>query len=157
MFLVDMNKVFEEFVESRLRRNLAGRLVVDGQRPDRLDLTGSIRIKPDLVFGPVGGGTTYVADSKYKMTADGFAREADYYQILAYTAALGLREGLLIYCQHDDLTPPQTIEVRNLATELRTWAVRLDRSPDHIGEELRMLAEHIVERVAKQNQPRCLS
>ncbi len=147
VFMVDMNKVFEEFVESRLRRYLAGRLVVHGQSPDRLDLAGSIRIKPDLVFKSTVVRTTYVADSKYKVTADGFGREADYYQILAYTAALDLPEGLLIYCQHDATAPPQQVDVRNLDTRLRTWAVRLDRSPDHVEEELRELADHIVERV----------
>ncbi len=52
VFLIDMNKVFEEFVESRLRRYLLGRLIVHGQWPDRLDTDGSVRIRPDLVFGP---------------------------------------------------------------------------------------------------------
>src|SRR5439155_23704977 len=125
VFLVDMNKVFEEFVESRLRRYLVGRLVVHGQWPDRLDVAGSVRIKPDLVFESVARETTYVADSKYKVTADGIGRETDYYQLLAYTAALNLREGLLIYCQHDGNALPQEIEVRHIGVQLRTWAVRL--------------------------------
>jgi 5-methylcytosine-specific restriction enzyme subunit McrC len=72
VFLVDMNKVFEEFVESRLRRYLAGRLVTHGQWPDRLDIEGSVRIKPDLVFESLAREVAYVADSKYKVTADGF-------------------------------------------------------------------------------------
>ena len=59
---------------------------------------------PTLSLGPVAGALTYVADSKYKVTADGFGREAD--QLLACTSALSLPEGLLIYCQHDGSTPP---------------------------------------------------
>jgi len=39
------------------------------------------------------------ADTKYKITADGYGREADYYQILAYTAALGVSR------RHADLLP----------------------------------------------------
>lgn len=148
VFLIDMNKVFEEFVESRLRRYLAGRLLVHGQWPDRLDEAGSVRIRPDLVFASVARETTYVADSKYKVTADGFGREADYYQMLAYAASLNLREGLLIYCQHDGTSPLRQIEVRHLGTRLRTWSVRLDRTPDHVEGELRTLADHIVERIA---------
>lgn len=149
VFLIDMNKVFEEFVESRLKRYLADRLLVHGQWPDRLDLAGSVRIKPDLVFESVGRETSYVADSKYKVTADGFGREADYYQLLAYTASLNLREGLLIYCQHDGTAPPQQVDVRHLGTRLRTWAVRLDRTPGHVEDEMRALADHIVERTAE--------
>jgi 5-methylcytosine-specific restriction endonuclease McrBC regulatory subunit McrC len=107
----------------RLRRYLAGRLAVHLQWWDKLHVNGSVRIKPDLVFGPISGVITYVADTKYKVTADGFGREADYYQILAYASALNLPEGLLIYCQHDGNIPPQQVEVRNLGTRLRTWAV----------------------------------
>lgn len=146
VFLVDMNKVFEEFVESRLRRYLAGRLLVRGQWRDRLDVAGSVRIKPDLIFQSMAGTTVYVADSKYKVTADGFGREDDYYQLLAYTTALGQSEGLLIYCQHDGSAPSQKVEVRNLGTKLQTWAVRLDRTPHHVEEELRMLSDHVVAR-----------
>ena len=146
VFLVDMNKVFEEFVESRLRRYLVGRLAVRGQCPCRLDITGAVRIKPDLVFNSPGRDLMYVADTKYKVTADGYGREADYYQLLAYTAALDLDEGLLIYCQHDGTAPAQQIQVRHLGTRLLTWAVRLDRKPRDVEDEMRTLADHIAER-----------
>jgi 5-methylcytosine-specific restriction enzyme subunit McrC len=149
VFLIDMNKVFEEFVESRLKRYLAGRLLVHGQWPDRLDVAGVVRIKPDLVFESVVREVSYVADSKYKVTADGFGREDDYYQLLAYTASLDLREGLLIYCQHDGTAPPQQVDVRHIGTRLRTWAVRLDRTPRHVEDEMRALADHIVVRAAE--------
>jgi len=39
---------------------------------DRLDVEGSIRIRPDLGFESGGGEATYVADIKYKVTDDGF-------------------------------------------------------------------------------------
>jgi 5-methylcytosine-specific restriction enzyme subunit McrC len=144
VFLVNMNKVFEEFVEARLRRYLADRLDTQGQWHGALDVAGCVRIKPDLVFRLPGSSEIgFVADSKYKVTDDGWAREADYYQLLAYTVALNLHEGLLIYCQHGGTTPPREIEVRSLKTRLRTWAVRLDRTPQHIEAEMRALADAV--------------
>ena len=146
VFLIDMNKAFEDFVASRLTRYLAGHLIVRAQRPERLDTAGQVRIKPDLVFERTPGTTAYIADSKYKITSDGFGREADYYQILAYTSALNAPEGMLIYCQHDGNAPPQQIDVRNLGTRLATWALRLDRTPGHVEQELQALAIQITNR-----------
>src|SRR5207302_407987 len=105
VFLVDMNLVFESFVEFRLTRYLTGRLRVRPQKRDRLDLAGLVRIKPDLVFEDDHRETVYIADTKYKVTADGLGREEDYYQLLAYLAAFNQDEGLLIYCQHDGTAP----------------------------------------------------
>jgi 5-methylcytosine-specific restriction enzyme subunit McrC len=143
VFLVDMNKVFEEFVASRLRRYLHGRLVVHAQYRDQLDDAGSVRIRPDLVFGPAASTACYVADTKYKITADGFGRGADYYQLLAYTSALSLPAGLLIYCQHDGAVPPQQIHIRNIGTRLGTWALRLGGAPRDVEGQLHALADHI--------------
>ena len=146
VFLVDMNVVFESFVESRLTRYLTRRLVVRPQKRDRLDTAGLVHIKPDLVFRNPSRQTVYVADAKYKLTADGLGRETDYYQLLAYLTALDQDEGVLIYCQHDGTAPPTEVVVRHLDKRLRTWAVRLDRSPQHIEHELSRLADHIAER-----------
>lgn len=108
-------------------------------------------MKPDLVFGPMTTANTYVADTKYKVTTTGFGREDDYYQLLAYATALNLPEGLLIYCQDDGIAPPRQIEVLNAGTRLRTWALRLDRTPSHVEEELRALANHVAVRATTIN------
>lgn len=126
-FMADMNQLFEDFVTARLQRALRGRLDVRAQTRPYLDEDKRVQISPDLTFRrdgrPVG-----VADLKYKLvdvvdpdsaegraafdatssvslgshgttgTAGPLARHGDYYQLLAYTAALGLREGTLIYC-----------------------------------------------------------
>jgi hypothetical protein len=84
-----------------------------------------------------------------QITADGLGREEDYYQLLAYLAAFNQDEGLLIYCQHDGTAPAGEVVVRNLHKRLRTWAIRLDRSPQHIEQELAVLADHIVKRALK--------
>jgi 5-methylcytosine-specific restriction enzyme subunit McrC len=146
VFLIAMNKAFEDFVTARLRRYLSAQLLVHPQRRSHLDTAGQVRIKPDLVFERRPGGIAYVADTKYKVTSDGLGREADYYQILAYATALNVPEGLLIYCQHDGTVPPRHVDVRNLGTRLATWAVHLAGTPGHIEEQLQALARHIASR-----------
>lgn len=148
VFLIDMNKAFEDFVASRLTRYLAGQLIVRTQWSEHLDTDEQIMIRPDIIFERRPGMVDYIADSKYKITDDGYGSQADYYQILAYTSALHVPEGMLIYCHHDGSAPPRNIRVRNLGTQLSTWALRLDRTPSHIEQELRALAAHIAQRAA---------
>lgn len=146
VFLLDMNRVFEDFVGSRLRRYLAGRLQVHEQHRDCLDVDGSVSIRPDLLFDTPAGVRAYVADCKYKLSTDGLGRTADYYQLHAYATALNLREGLLIYCRNDGQTPPREVRLRYGGVSLRTWLVRLDEAPAAIEGELRRLAEEITSR-----------
>jgi 5-methylcytosine-specific restriction enzyme subunit McrC len=129
VFLIDMNKAFEDFVTSRLTRYPHGQLHLAPQQPADRDTAAKVQIKPDLTFTHRYGQAAYVADTKYKITSSGYGREADYYQILAYATALGVPEGMLIYCQHDGSTPPRQVQVRNLGTRLTTWPLHLDRDP----------------------------
>ena len=56
------------------------------------------------------GRTRFVADIKYKLTDDSAGgSNADLYQLLAYTTALDLPEGMLIYCLDAD-EPDSEIE-----------------------------------------------
>jgi 5-methylcytosine-specific restriction enzyme subunit McrC len=135
-FLIDMNKVFEDFVSERLARYLTGHLAVAAQRSLPLDTGGQVRIRPDLIFERARGQIVYVADIKYKVTDDGYGREADYYQILAYAATLGIPEGMLIYCQRDGAAPPRDVEVRILGTRLRTWMVDFSGSRTQVERQM---------------------
>ena len=156
VFMVDMNQLFEEFVESRLRWYLRDRLIVHGQLSTRLDVGGAVGIRPDLAFSGPSGPMVYVGDVKYKVTTDGYARDRDYYQLLAYVTAMNLDEGLLGYCQDDGDPPPREIEVRHAGKRLRTWAIRLDGSPQDVETEMRRLADHIADRVRATAQPAVL-
>jgi len=143
-FIVNMNTVFEKFIEARLTHALAGRLAVDPQRRIHLDRAGLVPgIRPDLVMR-TGGVDAFVADTKYKLAAHGFGREADYYQLLAYTAALDLPAGLLIYCRDDGDRPPREIIVGPNGTRLATFSVRLAGRRADIDNEIESLAAEMV-------------
>jgi 5-methylcytosine-specific restriction enzyme subunit McrC len=144
VFLIDMNTAFETFVAARLSRYLAGRLTVCPQQTKPLGHDGTVRIRPDLIFERPAGNAVYVADTKYKITADGYARDADYYQILAYTTALDVPAGMLIYCQRDGEAPPRAITVGAHQTRLDTWALTLSGSPADIEYRLGDLADQII-------------
>ena len=149
-FMVNMNDLFERFVTERLRRCLQGRLLVEGQASDYLDTGRShVEIKPDLRFRHPGSGKVrYVGDIKYKLTKDARGRAADYYQLLAYTTALDLPEGVLIYCRAEGGAPAGEVTVRHGGKRLHVRAVDLTGSPAKVAGELRGLAKWIAERSA---------
>lgn len=143
-FMVNMNDVFEDYVFASLKQRLRGTWEVD-KRKVPLDIAGHMPTEPDLLFTDRLGANALVADSKYKLTSDGRGRNADYYQLLAYCTSLGLRRGVLIYCDTDGNgpTPPRSIQVREARTVLETFRVRLAGSFDDIASEFDRLAQHL--------------
>ena len=165
-FMLDMNELFERFVTERLRRALRSHLDVKSQHSDNLDEDGTVAIQPDLLFS-LGGAPKFVADIKYKLTDDAAGgRAADYYQLLAYTTALDVPEGVLIYCLDANLPddsdspdddrsetgPPslaaatRTIHVQHADKVLHTYALDLSGTADDIADNLERLADWILKR-----------
>ena len=62
----------------------------------------------------------FVGDAKYKNIADGGVRNADLYQLLAYTTALNLPGGLLVYAKGE--ADAATYTVRNARKRLEVAA-----------------------------------
>ena len=179
-FMVDMNNLFERFVTERLGRALRGRLSVKDQHHSYLDEGRDVAIRPDLVFGSPGSGR-FVADIKYKLTDDSAGgRNADLYQLLAYTTALDLPEGLLIYCLNASGPDPRagsgsslgsnstdlmatvtadaapnaavpSVRVRHTDKVLYTYALDLAGTPDEVGKNMNDLADWIARRAAATN------
>lgn len=141
-FMVDMNNLFERFVTERLRRALRGRLTVRDQHPTYLGWGGTVRMRPDLTFER-RGEIVYVGDIKYKLTESGEARNPDYYQMLAYTTALGLSEGVLIYCHAEDGSPGQRVTVRHSGQVLHCQPLDLTGPPKEVAQQLEALADWI--------------
>ncbi len=141
-FLVDMNDLFQRFVTGRVQRLLHGRLHVVPEPGGHLGHGRKVRLEPDLVFYR-GRESAYVGDTKYKLLGDQLGRNADYYQLLAYTTALDLPEGVLIYCQADGDAPHKVVEVRHASKRLWTYLLDLSGSPTDVENALTELADWI--------------
>ncbi len=147
-FLLDMNKLFERFVTERLRRALRGRLDVHAQPTEHLSERRQVPMNPDLEFRR-RGNTVFVADIKYKVTHDARAHNADYYQLLAYTTALDLPEGVLIYCLAEGGWPERHVTVRHAGKVLHTRAIELTGAPNAVAGAVAELGEWIVARAQR--------
>jgi 5-methylcytosine-specific restriction enzyme subunit McrC len=145
-FLVDMNKLFEKWIGDELSARLWPALEVVEQGNVALSHSPRVTMTPDLVFRR-GMETVFVADVKYKLTGGGLARTDDYYQLLAYTTALRLPRGLLIYCRAD-AAPDRVITVVGGNQRLHTHPVDLGGSPASVAQALDALAASILDLVA---------
>ena len=138
-FVVDMAKVFEDFVTVALREALAGYPgQTQGQYRTRLDHRGLVPMKPDVVHVRRGQPVA-VFDAKYKLEGTGGRYpNADAYQMLAYCTALGLREGWLVYAQ--GAQGVRRIEVRNTEVTIRQYPVDLRTHPSDLLARIRSLS-----------------
>jgi 5-methylcytosine-specific restriction enzyme subunit McrC len=140
-FVLDMNKVFEDFVTSALGEELER---IDGhalaQQPSHLDHDQKIEIKPDLLWC-VNQQTRCVIDVKYKSVATAESPNADVYQALAYCIAHNVRRGYLIYAAGDE--QPTNYRIVNTDRCVSRVALDLGQSPDRLLAEVRRVAEEI--------------
>ncbi|MDL2078332.1 restriction endonuclease [Streptomyces sp. GXMU-J15] len=150
-FLLDMNRLFEDFVTVALREALREHgLTARLQDTHRLDVAGLVRMRPDLVVR-TGDGRVPVAvvDAKYKVEkADGFPH-ADLYQALTYATVLGLRAAHLVYAAGQ--RPERFHEVRGTAgsdgrgVRLYQHSLDLSEKPTRLLTRLRQLARRLAE------------
>lgn len=141
-FLVDMNKVFEDFMVTALRESLGvkQRHFPQGASGRKMWLADDrIPLEPDLSWWE-GSRCVFVGDLKYKKTDHGIPN-ADLYQLLAYTIAADLPSGLLIYAQGEE--NPTVYSIRNAGKLLEIMAVDLSGSPRQILAEVAKVAERI--------------
>ena len=146
-FLIDMNRVFEQF----LYVGLGEALGVGGDQWKRgrslvLDEGGHIDVEPDLSWwaaGSTGGGAfpRFVGDAKYKkLDAPGF-RHADIYQMLAYCTAADLPSGLLIYAAGED--EGGTYRINHAGKVIEVATLNITGAPEDILGEVDHLAERV--------------
>jgi 5-methylcytosine-specific restriction enzyme subunit McrC len=97
-FVVNMNKLFEQFLQVTLTEAIEKRFLgrLHSQRQDHLDQGCLARIVPDLTW-IVEGAPRAVIDAKYKTLAKGGPSDDDLYQIIAYCVALGVRQAYLVH------------------------------------------------------------
>ena len=143
-FLVDMNRVFEDFVVTALRDALR---LPESTFPQggkgkrlRLDQAGSVRLRPDLSWWD-GSICTFVGDVKYKQTDAEDVEHPDLYQLLAYTIGTDLPGGMLVYAAGE--AEPVTHRVVHLGKVLQVEALDLQGSPDDILRQVGEVAERV--------------
>jgi 5-methylcytosine-specific restriction enzyme subunit McrC len=142
-FMVDMAKVFEDFVEaafSAALERIDGH--VEAQAQHTLDEAGQVKMNPDLVWHR-GGGPAAVIDAKYKAEKPAGYPNADIYQLLAYCTALGLPEGHLIYAKGAE--DPAVHLVRNGGVRIVAHALDLEVTPEALLAQTQQIAALIAE------------
>jgi 5-methylcytosine-specific restriction enzyme subunit McrC len=141
-FLLDMPRLFEDFVTVALREALVpvygGR--VDDQDWNHFDEARQVGLRPDIVW-KVGGSAVAVVDAKYKAEKPAGYPNADLYQLLAYCTVLGLRSGHLVYAKGNE--KPVRHVVRRSGIEIFSHAVDLDQEPGVLISQMRDLAQTI--------------
>jgi 5-methylcytosine-specific restriction enzyme subunit McrC len=126
-FLLDMNKLFEEFVCQILRDKVSGTLRIDSQEWIHLDRDERIIMKPDILIRR-GGAVALAADCKYKRLESDEFKNHDVYQLLAYCIATNSRKGLLIYPLNLE-KPCEEVWIQNSATCIRQISIDLRKEP----------------------------
>lgn len=157
-FLMDMNQVFEKFVERALRKELrVSDGTLKGQHTTTLAKNGQIRLRPDLTLwqrrtrpGRSGRVCTFVGDAKYKRI-DHSIPNADLYQLLAYATALDLPGGLLVYAQGAE---GRTYRVRHADKRLEVFAFDLSGTRQQLMDRVGELAKSVRELRDEALEPR---
>ena len=142
--LIDMNKVFEQFLYVALREAL-GLPERQWKHEEPLDLDEGKHIKmyPDLSWW-AESRPLFVGDAKYKKPDGGF-QHADIYQMLAYCTAADLRSGLLVYAadEGEPGTHRITHRIRHAGKTIEVASVNLGGTPEDILGEVRGLAARV--------------
>jgi 5-methylcytosine-specific restriction enzyme subunit McrC len=128
-FLIDMIKVFEDFVTVALRqaltRHFGGRCTAQDTSRS-LDLGRLVSLRPDLVWYR-DGQPAAVVDAKYKAEKPQGFPQADVYQLLAYCVGFELAHGHLVYAKGNE--PQLSHVVPNAGVTIHAQALDLAASP----------------------------
>lgn len=142
-FIVDMPRLFEDFVTVAVRESAemrhGGR--IRPQYGSYLDIDESVRIKPDLVW-EINGSFAAVLDAKYTQERPAGFPDADLYQMLAYSTALGLRRGHLIYAAGN--AEGRRHVVRGSGTEIVCHTLDLSDDPARLIAQIDRLVDEVV-------------
>jgi 5-methylcytosine-specific restriction enzyme subunit McrC len=135
-FVVDMAKIFEDFVTTAFTEALKRRPGrTHAQLTKSLDRKDRVRIRPDLVH-TVNEVPRIIIDAKYKMQKG--SNNADYYQMLAYCTALSVAMGWLIYAQGDPA--PAVASIRNTGITVIAQPLDLTSPPKILLDQIGLLA-----------------
>lgn len=144
-FTVDMNKLFERFVEKvvgqevRRAQNADLRLVTQAPR----QLAADVPIIPDLVLSARDRDIA-VGDAKYKEPGKDKPANEDLFQLLSYCVSLGLKAGLLIYSGKFD----RHYRINQSDIVLEATSINLTGEPEQIETSARNAARRLLKNAA---------
>lgn len=138
-FVVDMARVFEDFVATALREAWRDRPGATRSQYDTfLDTSRGIRMRVDVVHS-VDGLPTIVADAKYKLeSSSGRYPNADHYQMLAYCTALAVPVGWLVYAGGSGVHRRR--RVTNTGIDVIEYPLDLTVTPSELLEQVAALS-----------------
>jgi len=142
-FLVDMNVVYERFVHRAMAEEVGkrGLMLQHSAGGVYLDEGRCHSLRPDLSIWE-GTRCLFVGDCKYKPSEDAMAQRTDVYQCLAYAAATGLRQIMLIY--GGTAAQARDVEIVDGRTIVAVRTLDLGASTVMLKEQFRRLAQEVV-------------
>lgn len=149
-FLVDMNQLYERFIEEGLRKRLQAAdstIRVIGQEQRHLDVENRLMIKPDVVVRR-GSSTAFVLDAKYILAGDDTTHVDHHAQLLSYAIRHNIKDVALVYVLKPSLTAPATdlmTTIRYAGVRIHSWALDLTRGPEQIEAGVDGLAQRILD------------
>lgn len=163
-FTIDMNRVFERFIEAVVtERTRVTPFILEAQARRHLTSPAvapggvgvpAINMRPDFLLRN-GRVPVAVGDAKYKeLLRIGDWEHPDIYQLIAYCTRLQLDRGLLIYAGSRPLTESPVVGSR---IKLSTIGVDLTGCPESILQHTRAAADVLISDAAVQAQSRSAS
>jgi 5-methylcytosine-specific restriction enzyme subunit McrC len=142
-FLVDMNRIFEDFLFVALKNTAAFSSLdlVQGCTGHelKLDEEGKYTLLPDISCW-AGDFCRFIADAKYKDIDSKEPPNADICQMLAYCTATKLQSGLLIYAGS---RKSEFVTIRNCGRRIMITSIDLKSPPSGILIQVNEIAERM--------------
>ena len=143
-FLVDMNRLFEDFLFQALRDELgsvSGEWVQGSRRHALyLDEGKTVTLQPDLSLW-AGSQCLWLGDAKYKRVTTNEYSNADLYQVTAYAIATDLDRATLVYAKSEG--PGATHRIVHVGKIIDAIAIDLSATPTQLLTEIATIAETI--------------
>jgi 5-methylcytosine-specific restriction enzyme subunit McrC len=151
-FLVDMNQLYERFIEEGLRRRLqAGdsTIRVIGQEQRYLDVEKPKRllIKPDIVVRR-GNSTVFILDAKYILVSHKTINVDHHVQLLSYAIRHRIKDVALVYVREPSFDAPTrdlVLTIRHAEVRIHSWALDLTGKPEQIEAGMEHLAKQVMD------------
>ena len=154
-FVVDMSRVFADFVGTALRQAMAAypgetRLRYDAMLNEAVRDSDRLTVTPDAVH-LLGGRPVAVYDAKYRAASDiGASVSADHFQMLAYCTALQVPTAWLVYAGQGEV---KLRRILNTDIDVVEYPIDLSLPAPRILASIADLARESWGDVVRQSQP----